>query len=96
MDPSTGRPVSAAGLATTLRNVVVTRTFSKAFCLASVRCGYLLAHPSTIDNLLPVRPRPPRNARFINVCVLCMFECVCVCLVRLVSTGCTAVGQVDN
>jgi histidinol-phosphate aminotransferase len=32
-------------------NVVVTRTFSKAFCLAAVRCGYLVAHPNTIEAL---------------------------------------------
>lgn len=50
-DPWTGEPRSCARLAATLRNVVVTRTFSKAFCLASVRCGYVVAHPSTIDDL---------------------------------------------
>ncbi len=51
IDPSTGKPMTCAGLAVTLRNVVVTRTFSKAFCLASVRCGYLIAHPATLDEL---------------------------------------------
>lgn len=50
-DGWTGEPRSCARLAATLRNVVVTRTFSKAFCLASVRCGYVVAHPSTIEDL---------------------------------------------
>ena len=34
-----------------MKNVIVTRTFSKAFCLASVRCGYLIAHPSTVEQM---------------------------------------------
>lgn len=51
IDPDTGRPVTCAELAVTTHNVVVTRTFSKAFCLASVRCGYVIAHPATLDQL---------------------------------------------
>lgn len=53
IDPMTGRPSTCAQLAIEMRNVVVTRTFSKAFCLASVRCGYLIAHPDTLDKLAP-------------------------------------------
>ena len=53
IDPATGRPISCAALAMAMRNVVVTRTFSKAFCLASVRCGYVIAHPATLDELRP-------------------------------------------
>jgi aspartate/methionine/tyrosine aminotransferase len=45
--------MTCAPLAMTIRNVVVTRTFSKAFCLASVRCGYVIAHPATLDELRP-------------------------------------------
>jgi aspartate/methionine/tyrosine aminotransferase len=37
--------------------VIVTRTFSKAFCLASLRVGYIIAHPNTIE-LLRVRYNP--------------------------------------
>ncbi len=51
IDPSTGRPMTCAELAVSTRNVVVTRTFSKAFCLASVRCGYVVAHPATLEQL---------------------------------------------
>lgn len=53
INADTGKPSSACSLAISMLNVVVTRTFSKAFCLASVRCGYLVAHPSTIEGLLP-------------------------------------------
>lgn len=53
IDPATGKPVTCAELAVTTRNVVVTRTFSKAFCLASVRCGYVIGHPATLDELRP-------------------------------------------
>jgi histidinol-phosphate aminotransferase len=53
IDASTGRPMTCAQLAVAMRNVVVTRTFSKAFCLASVRCGYVIAHPATLDELRP-------------------------------------------
>jgi histidinol-phosphate aminotransferase len=38
-------------LALSHRNIIVTRTFSKAFCLASVRVGYLVAHPTTVEEL---------------------------------------------
>lgn len=51
IDPATNRPITCASLAIETRNVVVTRTFSKAFCLASVRCGYVIAHPATLDQL---------------------------------------------
>jgi histidinol-phosphate aminotransferase len=51
IDPLTGLPVTCAELAATSRNVVVTRTFSKAFCLASVRCGYVIAHPATLEDM---------------------------------------------
>ncbi len=53
IDARTGRPITCAPLAMTMKNVVVTRTFSKAFCLASVRCGYVIAHPATLDELRP-------------------------------------------
>lgn len=36
-------------------NLIVTRTFSKAFCLASVRCGYAIANPEIILMMKKVR-----------------------------------------
>jgi histidinol-phosphate aminotransferase len=37
------------------KNVIITRSFSKAYSLAGLRVGYGLAHPSTIDYLNRVR-----------------------------------------
>jgi histidinol-phosphate aminotransferase len=37
-------------------NLVVTRTFSKAFGLASIRLGFLIAHPATIELLAKFKP----------------------------------------
>lgn len=36
-------------------NLVILRTFSKAFCLAGVRVGYILGHPEVIREYLKVR-----------------------------------------
>ena len=46
---------SAAGLVGEQPNVIVVRTFSKAFALAGARIGYCLAAPEVIDDLLRVR-----------------------------------------
>jgi len=40
-----------AGLVEKYENVVVTRTFSKAFALAALRIGYLMAHPNVVTQL---------------------------------------------
>jgi histidinol-phosphate aminotransferase len=37
------------------RNLMILRTFSKAFCLAGIRMGYVLAHASLIRELIKVR-----------------------------------------
>lgn len=37
-------------------NLIVTRTFSKAFGLASIRLGFAIAHPATIELLAKFRP----------------------------------------
>ena len=37
-------------------NLIVTRTFSKAFGLASIRLGFAVAHPDTIELLAKFRP----------------------------------------
>jgi histidinol-phosphate aminotransferase len=46
---------SAAGLVASNANVVVVRTFSKAFALAAARIGYCIASPEVIDDLQRVR-----------------------------------------
>ena len=46
---------TAQSLVTEYPNVVVTRTFSKAFGLASFRIGYCLAHHSVISGLSKIR-----------------------------------------
>jgi len=54
VDEAYGEYVDAPGLSSTLRvadrypNLVVTRTFSKAYALAGLRVGYLIAHPSVV------------------------------------------------
>jgi len=47
--------VTAAALLEKYPNLVITRTFSKAFGLAALRIGYMLANPNIITNLLKVR-----------------------------------------
>lgn len=55
VDEAYAEYVDAPGLTTALRlahrypNLIVTRTFSKAYALAGLRVGYLIAHPSVID-----------------------------------------------
>ena len=46
---------SARSLLDGHENLVITRTFSKAWRLAGARLGYLLGHPSVIDGLRKVR-----------------------------------------
>jgi histidinol-phosphate aminotransferase len=46
---------TAAGLLGGFSNVVVVRTFSKAFALAGARVGYCLAAPEVVDDLRRVR-----------------------------------------
>jgi histidinol dehydrogenase len=48
--------VSAIDLIARLPNIVVVRTFSKAFALASARVGYAVAHPAVARSLKQVRP----------------------------------------
>lgn len=46
---------SVVGLTKTARNLIVLRTFSKAFSLAGLRVGYLVAHPETTFQILKVK-----------------------------------------
>lgn len=46
---------SALGLVATSPNVVIVRTFSKAFAMAGARIGYCLADPAVIDDIRRVR-----------------------------------------
>lgn len=49
-------PVSAVSFLSKSRNLVVVRTFSKAFGIAGLRIGYLLSRPENIAHLNKVRP----------------------------------------
>ena len=50
------------------KNLIITRTFSKAYGLASLRCGYLIAHPDIINQINKVR-LPYNLNQFTQVCV---------------------------
>ena len=52
---------SCSHLVVSHKNLIVTRTFSKAFGLASVRLGYCMGHPDTLSHL-----RKIRNGKAIN------------------------------
>ncbi len=56
---------SAAGLTEKYDNLVICRTFSKAFSMAGVRVGYLLAQRETVDKLNIVRP--PNSLSIISI-----------------------------
>ena len=49
-------PWSAASWTTTSRNLIVARTFAKAWGAAGLRIGYAVAHPETIALLHKLRP----------------------------------------
>ena len=61
VDEAYAEYVDAPGLSSALRladrhpNLIVTRTFSKAYALAGLRVGYLIAHPSVVS--VVERPR---------------------------------------
>jgi len=52
---------SSCHLVVSHKNLIVTRTFSKAFGLASVRLGYCMGHPDTLSHL-----RKIRNGKAVN------------------------------
>ena len=53
---------SCTHLVVSHKNLVVTRTFSKAFGLASVRLGYCMAHPDTLSDIRKIRNGKAVNA----------------------------------
>jgi len=53
---------SCSHLVVSHKNLIVTRTFSKAFGLASVRLGYCIAHPDTLLHLRKIRNGKAVNA----------------------------------
>jgi len=53
---------SSCHLVVSHKNLIVTRTFSKAFGLASVRLGYCMAHPDTLLHLRKIRNGKAVNA----------------------------------
>jgi histidinol-phosphate aminotransferase len=56
---------TAAGLTERYDNLIVCRTFSKAFSMAGVRVGYLVAQGKTVDLLNVVRP--PNSLTVISI-----------------------------
>lgn len=67
MDPALGDPADPAdGLLADHANVIITRTFSKAYSLAGVRVGYALADPAIITAvdqcLIPFNVNGPAQA----------------------------------
>ena len=46
---------SCSHLVVSHKNLIVTRTFSKAFGLASVRLGYCMGHPDTLSHIRKIR-----------------------------------------
>ena len=53
---------SCTHLVVSHKNLIVTRTFSKAFGLASVRLGYCMAHPDTLSDVRKIRNGKAVNA----------------------------------
>ena len=53
---------SSCHLVISHKNLIVTRTFSKAFGLASVRLGYCMGHPDTLSHLRKIRNGKAVNA----------------------------------
>ena len=53
---------SCSHLVVSHKNLIVTRTFSKAFGLASVRLGYCIGHPDTLSHLRKIRNGKAVNA----------------------------------
>ena len=53
---------SSCHLVVSHKNLIVTRTFSKAFGLASVRLGYCMGHPDTLSHLRKIRNGKAVNA----------------------------------
>ena len=56
--------ITSARLVDEYPNIIVTRTFSKAFALAGMRVGYLLAHPSVVKDLSKLHN--PKSVATIN------------------------------
>ena len=54
-------------LTSEFENLIVVRTFSKAFGMAGVRIGYMVAHPKTIELLNKVRP--PNSVSVVSLAI---------------------------
>jgi histidinol-phosphate aminotransferase len=68
-DTNTPNFPDASSWLTEFPNLVVTRTFSKAFGLAGVRVGYALSHPTVADMLN--RVRQPFNVSSLGLAAAC-------------------------
>jgi histidinol-phosphate aminotransferase len=60
---------SVAGLMPQYPNLIVTRTFSKAYALAGLRVGYLLAHPEVVAVMERIRESFNVNLPALAACV---------------------------
>lgn len=54
--------VTAGDFVVDHKNIIVTRSFSKAFGLAALRCGYLMAHPDLCEKISKIRVGKNINA----------------------------------
>ena len=57
---------SLANIAITNPNIIVAKTFSKAYGLAGARVGYAIAHPDTIKTLGSLQPWPDSNVSVVS------------------------------
>ena len=64
---------SCSHLVVSHKNLIVTRTFSKAFGLASVRLGYCMGHPDTLSHLRKIRNGKAVNA-LAQLCGVAAFD----------------------
>lgn len=66
---------TAVGLLDDYRNLVVTRTLSKAFALAGLRCGFTIADPEVIKMMLKVIDPYPISDPVAQIAVQALSKC---------------------
>ena len=67
-------PQATLSLLTRFSNLVITRTFSKIYGLASLRIGYALGHTDVIANLQSVRPPFNVNTVALNAALMALYK----------------------
>lgn len=58
--------ISSASLVNDYDNLIIARTFSKAFGMAGLRIGYAVTHPDRIQDLMLLRPVTDSNSLALN------------------------------